>query len=294
MPEHDVQTGEGEAATAGATVAGPGPAIAVAELFTDGSRSAELREWAAEKGAERPAVLLAAQLARGIPYATHVTSEGQSEFVGEVLRSIDRGGARGKAARRWLLWLWAEAPDSLRSRFADEQDLRAAECVMDMHRRAIAGEPDVSAWRHARKRFRAAVSAGAAGPAVEAVLSSMWDLETTPGAIADVAATWITESTLVDAVDQMGWSLSELERVQTAWNAFGIEFARIARAPGEGEAEFNDRKQKYMQENPPSLSEDDFAMWKSMEEKRTLIAAGRVADLRRGLLLIMSAGTGPG
>ena len=162
---------------------------------------------------------------------------------------------------------------------------------MDMHRRTMAGEPfGATEWREARKRFRATACVEGPAPAVEAVLSSMWDLKTTPGAIADVASTWVTESTLLDAIEQVGWSWSEYDRTQSAWDAFAIEFARLARAPDEDESDYDARKRAYMRDNPPKLSGEDFARRKSMEEARTKIAEQRVTELREGFVKITSPG----
>jgi len=289
MPEHDARTQEIEADAAEGAAAGSGgrASASAPELFTDGSRTAQLLEWADANRAERPAVLLAAQLAQGVPYAPHLQSEGQQAFVDEAIAAIGRSEARGNAARRWLLWLWDQAPDCIRSRLAGDQDIEAAERAIDMHRRAIAGEPiTVSDWREARKHFRAAISADAFEPAVEAVVSSMWNLEAAPGAIADVASTWITESTLADAIRHLGWP--DYVRVQAVWDSFAIEFSRIARRPGEGETEYNQRKHDYMRDNPPKISREEFARRKDVDDERLNIAIRQVDALRAGLLKILS------
>lgn len=255
---------------------------ALTELFADATRSAELVDWAAEWAGEAATVLLAAQLSRG-------EEKGQAAFVMAIVQLIRSGKATEHAARDWLLWLWADAPQSIRSRLSDESDLRAAEEVIVMHRSAAAGVAiEASEWRVARRKFRERLSTDAPACATETVVASMWDLSATPAAMADVASTWVNETSLVDSLRPTGWTWAEYAEVQSNWDAFSIAYSSIPRLAGEDDATFQARKTQYMQDHPPAISEEGYAKWKAMNGHRAEIQSLRVAELRQGLLDLLS------
>ncbi|QOT73842.1 hypothetical protein H5V43_16910 [Sphingobium fuliginis] len=252
----------------------------VAPLFTDGSRSAALIEWAGSRGIDAATILLAGELSR-------MDEHGQAAFVTAI---VEEARIQPGDGLRWLLWLWNDAPTPIRSRLSEERDIRAVEEVMEIHRRALAGEAVSNpVWRAARRQFAAAMTPEAPAAAVEAIMSSMWDLHATPGAVADVASTWIVQSSAADAFEPAGWTAAEHHRVQSTWDAYGIEQAHHnRRLPGEDDAAFGERLQRYTLENPVPLSSDDFDNWRTWQAERQKIMTARVEELRAGLRGIVS------
>lgn len=260
------------------------PDTATAEivaLFAEDARNASLLEWAGAQGLDLATVLLAGALARTSP-------EGQASFVAAFVAARARDK---EPALRWLLWLWDAAEVPIRARFSDESDRRAAEAVMEMHRRVLAGEAIGSAdWRQARRRFAGAVTPQASQAAVEAIMSSMWDIGSAPGAIADVAHSWITQTAAIDALAPAEWTATEHARVTETWDAYGIEQARHNRqGPDETDDAFRARMQAYMRDHPLALSAEDFTHWKAWQDHQRRLMQLRSAELRRGLLAIVAA-----
>ncbi|EZP50023.1 hypothetical protein BW41_03348 [Sphingomonas sp. RIT328] len=250
-----------------------------AHLLVDGSRSAALLDWADGRGMSAATALLAGGLARAV-------EEGRDEFVTGFLAvpQVATG-----AALDWLLWLWADAPSSMRARLTREEDVLAAEEVMAMHRHVRDGGRFAAAeWRAARRRFASAISSDASTQVVEAIAASMWDLSETPGAIADVAQSWINGMAMIDAIVASGWTVDDHQRFEETWAAFGIAHARQnRREPDEDDAAFAARQQRYMSENPIGLSESDFARNSAWSDERQRRMQHRAAELRAGLLTLV-------
>lgn len=252
----------------------------VRALFIDATRSTMLLEWSMRHDAEPATVLLAAELARGTEVDT-------ADFIEAFVAMVRGKHVSEGMARRFLLWLWESATGSIRSRLISERDMAASEAVMEMHRRTMTDDVvSPVEWRAARKGFAESLSPDAPRPAVEAIVASLWNLRTTPGAIADVAASWVRETALVDSVASAGWTWTAYADVQAKWDAFGIAYSSILREDGEDDAAFQARKQRYMQANPPAISEEDYALWKTMSDIRSRIAEERVLELRTGLLAL--------
>lgn len=252
------------------------------EIFTDVTREVELRCWAEQHGVEAPLILLAAELARG-------SMEGQQAFIEEFVFAVKKKCPGKNVARQWLIWLWDKAEDSISVRLSRREDRLAAEEIINMHRRMLVGEIiSAGAWRAARKAFTGALIPDTHVAAAEAILSSMWDWDQMPGAVADVASSWIRETALFDAIERTGWSWLEYCKVQATWDAFGIAFSQIAKRSDENETEFQARKRQYMELYPPAISDDEYAKWKAMTNAQEKISAQRVAELRRGVLKMLS------
>lgn len=162
---------------------------------------------------------------------------------------------------------------------------------MDMHRRVLAGEAIANAdWRQARRRFVRDVTPSASPAAVEAIVSSMWDIGSTPGAVADVAHSWITRTADVDALAPADWTAGEHARVTRTWDEYGIEHARHnRRRPDETDDAFGTRMQDYIRDHPLALSPEDFARWNAWKDHQGRLMQLRSAELRRGLLAILAA-----
>lgn len=258
----------------------PAPTDEKIALLTDGSRPAALICWAEAQGIDPATALLASQLAR-------MSEEGQPAFAAAFM--THRRNRRGDALR-WLLWLWSDAETSMRGCFTETGDLEMAEAIMDMHRRALVGETVAGGeWRAARRRFMATVSPNAPTAAVEAILSSMWDTQTTPGAIADTARSWITETAKVDALAPAHWTQAEHARVTVVWDNYGIEHARHNRRhPDESDEAFAARIQEYSREHPLELTEEDWSHWNAWKGQHQRLMALRTAELRHSLLAIIA------
>jgi hypothetical protein len=250
-------------------------------LFTDGSRSASLVAWADERGVERAVALLASALARA-------SDVGQAQFLATFLHYAH---GEGRNAARWLMWLWSEAPTSIRDRLFDQDDVDLVERAIDMYRRIAAGGAiDSGEWRTARRQLAIALSPSASAAAVESISAAMWDLGTTPGAIADAACSWITQTAVADAFEPSNWTRADYERVTRTWDEYGIEHARQNRKRAdETDDAFHARISSYMQDHPVPLTPEDMALWGSWKEHHQRLMTVRTAELRGGLLEIMAA-----
>ncbi|MBW4332166.1 hypothetical protein KY084_14990 [Stakelama sp. CBK3Z-3] len=250
-------------------------------LFLDGSNPAALIGWAEAQGIEAGAVLLASELAR-------MSEAGQVPFVAAFI--AERRSSRD-IALRWMLWLWSDAEAPVCARFTDTADREAAELIIDMHRRVLAGETiEAGEWRAARRRFMAAISPSALTAAVDTIVSSMWAMQTTPGAIADAARSWIKQTAEVDALAPADWTAAEHDRVTTIWDEYGIEQARHnRRLRDESDEAYSARMQEYTRDHPLNLTAEDWSHWNAWQDHYRRLTALRTAELRRGLLRIIAS-----
>jgi len=129
-------------------------------------------------------------------------------FWRQVVESLPYGANTRLLIARWIEWLWADPSVGLRRRIGDP-DLRACgDSIFALQNRAAAGE-EVSRteWRAARGALSNAaakvdaVQAGAAGGAAAAA----WDLESVPGAAADMI--YALKTTLFAEIDRdLAWN----------------------------------------------------------------------------------------
>ena len=255
-------------------------------MFVNALRSEELIAWAKSNAFDLATVLLAARLAGGEYLDPRIRAEGAADFLQAAATAFLADQGRQGAPHRWLLRLYGGVPTSIRSRLVDEGDVRAADAVMAMHKEVAAGGSiDPKAWREARKRFGATVSP--ATPAAQAILASMWNPETSPGAIADVAESWITETSLADAIEQAGWSRSEYLAYAVVWEVFSNRRIPLEPDPDETAEAFEARQGRVLGEQP-ALSQQQLDMAALVYEARPPIALRRREELRRLFLEIIA------
>jgi hypothetical protein len=269
-------------------VSGDGTHVPDPRIFVDSIRTEELLAWA-ETNAFAPAtVLLTARLAGSEYLDPRTRGEGAAEFVQGVVAALPAQQGKGSAPRDWLFRLYDGVPTSIRSRLVEDGDVRAADAVIAMHKSVAAGATiDAKAWREARKRFVATISPSAPAAVVQAILASMWDLDSSPGAIADVAESWISETSLVDAIVEAGWSQPEYVSYAAIWDVFSSRYVPREPEPNEAQEAFETRRNEILSE-PNPISEQQWAMATAFYQARPPIILRRRAELRQLLLEVIA------
>ncbi len=165
-----------------------------ADLPTPGAPAPAVAAFAAAHGMHTGFLLLVMAVAPAADWA-------------EMFADLPEGADTGRIARRWMDWLWHDPATGLRAEAGAGAGLAAGDAAMAMQRRAAAGEAiSRSEWRQAR-------TAIARLPAVEPVEAAVlgvaaaacWDLDTVPGAAADMILAWRTA--MFAMVDRdLGWT----------------------------------------------------------------------------------------
>lgn len=211
---------------------------------------------------ETALTMLFAELAHGSPLSPSGTPEGRACFF-EANLCVGLGAEQSRnVAGEWFLWLWETADHPMRAT-VPSGELPAYEAAIDLHR---GDTPDKAAavWRQARREFAATVPLGDDRAAGQAVAASLWDLNSAPGAMADVARTWINGASLAGAIADTGWNFEEFEACRRMLEQSEDD-------PGPGGLQVAD-------------IDAAFAKWAQMHGARVIIADRYVEELRAGLL----------
>ena len=156
-----------------------------------------------------------------------------------LLAAIAPGADIAAVAHRFAIWAWEAAPERLCEIMRSPAFHVAGGEVVDLHRRAAAGEAiDRGVWRTARATLGRLSEGGDEQALAAAVLAACaWDYRTTPGAAVDMVTAWLMLiAARLRAAD--GWGEAEDLRMQrTIGEQRLIAEERVGPAPDEDDAD---------------------------------------------------------
>lgn len=246
------------------------PEAGLIERFFDPAQTQELSVWAKKHSIYPAAALLVAELARGSGLESDPVRADDEAFVSEAITGLRKTADTKGAVLGWLRWLCKEAPDSVVARIPAIRR-EVFETAFDLvFASRIGVKPSPADWRKARRAFANAVAAGPPSSADATVSASLWDYDANPGAVADVAATWLEATSLADAIEEVGWSYTRFAMCRDSLLAHDPK-----KKPKDDDG---------LEARSAQPTEEDFAMWARMHRHRSTIAKRRLREMREGLL----------
>ena len=198
-------------------------------------------------------------------------------FWRQVIEGLPSGADSRLLVTRWIGWLWTDPEHGLRSKIADEKLKAGGDLILDLQERAASGEDiSKSQWRSARSALaNAATSDEVETAAAAGAAAAGWDLESVPGAAADMIYAW--KGTFFAEIDRdLGWNDEKeaaanqrREKIHSAGLAYAdSDAARSEASAAEGAAKdeasmarYREQYQKgvqdYVAANPSDLDRRD-------------------------------------
>ena len=136
----------------------------------------------------------------------------------QVAERLPEGTDTSLLVARWIDWVWSDPISGLRRRVADERLQARGDAICELQRRAAAGEAVSRAqWREARSALAKAGPADEIeAAAAEVIAAAAWDLETAPGAAADMIYAWRAAS-FAEVDRQLGWNGEKDSAANERW-----------------------------------------------------------------------------
>lgn len=109
-----------------------------------------------------------------------------------LIEPLREGSDTAATARRWMAWVWSDPLTGQRSLVTTKELRAVGDSVFTMHARSSAGERvSRNEWRQTRAALENAVAENKVEAAALGVAAAAsWDLDTAPGAAADMILAW--------------------------------------------------------------------------------------------------------
>ncbi|HEX7822531.1 MAG TPA: hypothetical protein VF463_18150 [Sphingobium sp.] len=163
----------------------------------------------------------------GLPYAYfHLIAalgdpplhSGPTSFRAQALSELPVGIDAREIVRRWFIWVHDASSAPLKATLAETPVSALAMRILDLHGQSATGSVSRAEWRDARKGLHTSAKLlPAEAQAWAAVVEAMaWDMESTPGVVADVVVA-CDELVLYRSDREVGWTeecADEFQRLQ--------------------------------------------------------------------------------
>lgn len=261
------------------------------DLIEEFRRGGDLRtQWVGEPSTEAMALVaertgLHLSVARLVLAVGGYRNDEESiDFYVEMLGSVPSGPAGANLVRAWFLDCWDVPRIGLAAGLGDLAMAPAAAKIRSLVKDSMEAAVAPKAWRSARAEL---ASIGGDAPYVEPVLAMAWDLDTVPGASADVYFGWWSALDKASRAE-LGWTAQDNERLAPLTEEFnGRAVAEIGMPTKEDTGwmqRFQDNVESYWAERP-DLAEFkaryQIVQQRASEDYLAVIAAARSTLLSR-------------